>query len=116
MGTNADIFQAQTASFRALLPSYFTFDFLEGEHDCAAADGIAEVYPEPYTCWYPYPPTLDNVRDAHEMIWNIIAEDGPFDGVMGFSQGAGKENTLCVSRDTFVKTHNSNRRISSASP
>lgn len=85
MGTNADILKAQTASFRALLPSHFTFDFLEGEHDCSAADGIAEVYPEPYLCWYPFPPTLYNVGNAHKMIWSIIEEDGPFDGVMGFS-------------------------------
>ncbi|OKL56915.1 hypothetical protein UA08_07742 [Talaromyces atroroseus] len=88
MGTNADIFRAQTASFRSLLPSYYTFYFPEGEYECAAADGIAEVYPGPYLCWYPFPPTLDHLSEAHELIWNIIEEDGPFDGVMGFSQGA----------------------------
>jgi Serine hydrolase (FSH1) len=90
MGTNADIFRAQTASFRSILPSHYTFHFPEGEYEYPAADGIAEIYPGPYLCWYPFPPTLENVSEAHELIWNIIEEDGPFDGVMGFSQGAGK--------------------------
>lgn len=87
MGTNGAIFEAQTASFRSFLPPHFTFDFLDAEHDSPAAEGIGEVYPAPYLCWYPVP-TRGSVTDAHEFVWDVIREDGPFDAVMGFSQGA----------------------------
>lgn len=43
--------------------------------------------PGPFYCWYnkvePGP-----IRQAHELIHEIIEEEGPFDGVIGFSQGA----------------------------
>jgi hypothetical protein len=43
--------------------------------------------PGPFFCWYkkvePGP-----VRQAHELVHEIIEEEGPFDGVIAFSQGA----------------------------
>ena len=48
---------------------------------------IAAVYPEPYLCFYPSAqPAL--VEAAQSFIHEIIEEEGPFDGVIGFSQGA----------------------------
>lgn len=89
MGTNSDILEMQTASFRAQLPSHFSFEFLEGQGSCTAADGVDQIYPGPYLCWYEFPPSIENVAEAHRSVDEVIAEDGPFDAVLGFSQGAG---------------------------
>lgn len=72
-------------SFRALLPPHFSFNFFDAERECVAADGIEEIYPEPYLCFYPVP-TTRNIEDAHQYVWDLIDEEGPFDAVMGFSQ------------------------------
>ncbi|KAI9832017.1 MAG: hypothetical protein M1819_004561 [Sarea resinae] len=86
-----------------------TFEFVDGEVECDAAPGIAALFPGPYYTYYPTPfsppptptptnttttpssfapPPLSTVAEAHALIHAIIADDGPFDGVLGFSQGA----------------------------
>ncbi|KAI9842019.1 MAG: hypothetical protein M1837_007515 [Sclerophora amabilis] len=87
MGVNADIMRKQTASFRSLLPSFYEFTFVDGGSTCDAAPGVAEFYPGPYRCWYDTP-TTKKVAKAHRRVFAIIRQEGPFDAVMGFSQGA----------------------------
>ncbi|KZF19814.1 hypothetical protein L228DRAFT_250240 [Xylona heveae TC161] len=87
MGTSAKIFEAQTASFRSILPPHYTWDFVEGEHECPPADNVDQIFAAPYLCYYNLP-SIDNVREAHESLREIVHEEGPFDAVMGFSQGA----------------------------
>lgn len=40
--------------------------------------------------------------EAYEYIYSIIEEDGPFDGVMGFSQGAALASSLII---RHTRTH-----------
>ncbi|KIX09417.1 uncharacterized protein Z518_00497 [Rhinocladiella mackenziei CBS 650.93] len=87
MGTNAGIFETQTEIFRNLLPKHLDFEFFDADHEIEAADGVGDIFPGPYTCWYPVP-TNTNVQDAHHFVWDVIEQEGPFDAVMGFSQGA----------------------------
>jgi len=48
---------------------------------------VENIFPGPYLCYYNLPtPAL--VQQAHEYILDIMDEEGPFDGVIGFSQGA----------------------------
>lgn len=68
-----------------MLPASWTFDFVNGEETCLSADGIDKVYPEPYFCYYNVP-TLESMQAAHELVQEVIDEDGPFDGIIGFSQ------------------------------
>ena len=75
--------------FRSSLPKHFSYDFVDAECDCTAADGVEGIFPGPYMCYYPVP-TTTNVKSAHEYVWDIINEDGPFDAVMGFSQVCNK--------------------------
>ncbi len=51
----------------------------------AALDGL---------CWW-VPPVSD-ASDAVDLLRRVCAEKGPFDGVMGFSQGAALAATLCA--------------------
>ena len=48
---------------------------------------MESFFPGPYFCYYDLP-TDDLVRQAQVYIEEIIEEEGPFDGVIGFSQGA----------------------------
>ncbi|KAJ9664377.1 hypothetical protein H2198_000306 [Neophaeococcomyces mojaviensis] len=95
MGTNSGIFEAQSEIFRGMLPKHFEYDFFDADHEIQAAEGCENVFPGPYTCWYPVP-TRTNVKAAHELIWEFIEEEGPYDAVMGFSQGAALAASLLI--------------------
>lgn len=75
------------ASFRSLLSSDYEFTFVDGPDSCSPAPGIASIYPGPYLCWY-QTPTTKAVTKAHDLVRSILAEKGPFDGIMGFSQAS----------------------------
>lgn len=102
------------AGLRSLLGSTYTFDFVEGEKSCDAAPGkqqddtqheekvklcpgIAEVYSGPYIAFFTHP-TPEQVAEAFELVNEIIDEDGPFDGIMGFSQGASLAASILLQR------------------
>jgi Serine hydrolase (FSH1) len=50
--------------------------------------GIGAIFPGPYFSWYPVPDTAANIRQGMSDIKDYIAENGPYDGAIGFSQGA----------------------------
>ncbi|KGO72707.1 Serine hydrolase FSH [Penicillium italicum] len=87
MGTNARIFAAQTAHFRDLLPPDYEFVFVDGTTVCDPAPEVAENFEGPYLGWYRSPSTV-SVAAAHDTVRKVIEEKGPFDAVLGFSQGA----------------------------
>ncbi|KAL8983027.1 MAG: hypothetical protein Q9205_002617 [Flavoplaca limonia] len=87
MGTNAGVFAAQTVHLRSLLPLDYEWVFIDGLAECDAAPGVAAFFSAPYLCWYTTP-TTTKMDLAHQLISSVILNDGPFDAVMGFSQGA----------------------------
>jgi len=88
-GSNNDIFKMQTAGFRSQLDD-FEFEFVQGtiEH---AKEGSA-IYTDMFadTGLWEYYDLLDpyNVIETEQELLELIAEDGPYDGVLGYSQGA----------------------------
>lgn len=64
---------------------------------------IAAVFPEPYLCFYPCARPSD-VEAAQAFIHEIIEEEGPFDGIIGFSQGAALAASLIL-EDKKTRTH-----------
>lgn len=50
--------------------------------------GIGGIFPGPYFSWHLLPTTKTNTQKEIEDIKKYMAENGPFDGAMGFSQGA----------------------------
>jgi len=88
-GSNNDIFKMQTAGFRSQLDD-FEFEFVQGtiEH---AKEGTA-IYTETFAdngLWEYYD-LMDpyNVMETEQELLQLVAEDGPYDGVLGYSQGA----------------------------
>jgi hypothetical protein len=52
-----------------------------------AAPGIASVFQGPYFVWHEkYDPK--SVEKVHDYLQSVIEEDGPYDGIIGFSEGA----------------------------
>ncbi|KAJ6150441.1 hypothetical protein N7471_001640 [Penicillium samsonianum] len=87
MGVNGDIFSFQTAGLQSQLPSNYVFFFANAPETCDPAPGMGDFFSGPYRCWY-NTPTTSKVAAAHHFVQNIIEQNGPFDGVIGFSQGA----------------------------
>lgn len=56
---------------------------------------VGLVFPGPYRCYYNLP-TLDLLNQAYELIRQVMEEEGPFDGVIGFSQGAALASSMML--------------------
>jgi hypothetical protein len=82
---------------RAGLPAQYEYVFVDGELACEAADGVTGVYPGPYLCYHGTP-TTGAMREAHAAVWEVIERDGPFDGELGFSQGASLAASVMLDR------------------
>ncbi|PYI07706.1 hypothetical protein BO78DRAFT_312691 [Aspergillus sclerotiicarbonarius CBS 121057] len=86
-GTGADILRYQLSGLRRDADPSWEFHFLSGEVECPAPADIPSVFPGPYYCWT-RSFDADTIDAAHGLIDEAIEEHGPFDGVLGFSQGA----------------------------
>ncbi|OJJ70375.1 hypothetical protein ASPBRDRAFT_618922 [Aspergillus brasiliensis CBS 101740] len=95
-GTNVKILQAQLGGLMAELrrDNTATFHFVEGDVDSAPGPGIAGYYEGPYYSYYRFPLPLStpesgnpSLLDAYDWLYDVIAQDGPFDGILGFSHG-----------------------------
>ncbi|EED15545.1 EF-hand calcium-binding domain protein [Talaromyces stipitatus ATCC 10500] len=94
-GTNSDIFESQLVNLRSCLSSAHIFDFIDAQFDCPPAPGIGDFYPPPYLCWHErYEPK--DVQAVHDYINSVIEEDGPYDGIIGFSEGAALAASLLL--------------------
>ncbi|KAK3322678.1 serine hydrolase FSH [Apodospora peruviana] len=96
-GTNAAIFKIQARKLVALLEQDFELVFAEGMIDCPAGPGILPVFEKsgPFRMWL-YDNWIDSEPDE-EPDWSsgvqrladdVLVKQGPFVGVLGFSQGA----------------------------
>lgn len=103
MGTNSDIFESQIEAIRSLLPTHFDFTFMDGEHNSEPADGMTGLFPPPYLCYYPEP-RVDRVFNAIKALGEFIEEEGPFDAVIGFSQGASLAASFILECQTMRPT------------
>ncbi|KAE9966560.1 hypothetical protein BLS_005181 [Venturia inaequalis] len=103
MGTNSEIFAAQTAALRNAMgkPHENTFEFVEAGLSCAPSAGIAELAREDaeYFSWYAKDTAARPVTEAIDALSDYVASEGPFDGVMGFSQGCALASMLLLRRN-----------------
>jgi hypothetical protein len=57
---------------------------------------MSTLYPPPYLCWYEGGGPAE-VQAAQDYLRSILDEDGPYDGVIGFSEGAALAASLLLS-------------------
>lgn len=97
-GTNSDIFETQLSALFSRISPLHTFDFVDAQFDCSAAPGISHLYPPPYLSWHSQYETQD-IQEVHDFLVSIVEEDGPYDGVIGFSQGAALAASILLSSE-----------------
>lgn len=72
------------ASLRALLPSHWEWRFIDAELECGPHPQLVDLYPGPYYVAVAIP-TVKNLQAFYDWILDVVQEDGPFDGFVGFS-------------------------------
>jgi hypothetical protein len=83
--------------FSQISPDH-TFDFIDAQFEGPAALGISDVFPGPYFVWHQkYDP--QSVEKVHGYLQSVIEEDGPYDGIIGFSEGAALAASFLLSRE-----------------
>lgn len=70
------------------------FTFVDALIECDGDPDIVKFYRGPF--YQHYDKNEGSVRQSYEYIIDIIDEDGPFDGVVGFSQGAAAAATTLL--------------------
>jgi hypothetical protein len=66
---------------------HFDFDFVNGPFPSTPAAGIELFYQPPYYCFWDTQHTLDDIARGRAWLLEYVAANGPYDGVMMFSQG-----------------------------
>lgn len=68
-----------------------TFHFIEGDIESEPGPGIAGFYDGPFYSYYKFPRSFSDddssLLEAYNLLYEIIADEGPFDGILGFSHG-----------------------------
>ncbi|KAF3057733.1 FSH1 domain-containing protein [Trichoderma simmonsii] len=102
-GTNSQILKAQLDPLLARLPSDWEFEFLDGEMNAEPAPGVESIFPGPFLCFHGEP-VPDDVQRAVDLVKEVVLEEGPFDGVIGFSQGAAVAATV-IAHEAKLNPH-----------
>ncbi|XRM45827.1 hypothetical protein ABZX51_008901 [Aspergillus tubingensis] len=86
IGTGNAILEAQLYMIKRQLPGH-EFVFFQGELETPPAPGVDKFFPGPYYSYFTVP-SPDTVLEAVNRLEQFIDLHGPFDGILGFSQGA----------------------------
>lgn len=91
------IFSTQTVSLRYELGDAHTYEFLEGTVSTALAEELKAYYPSSVQT-YNYCDTNDpaSMLQALEQLHTFVLLEGPFDGVIAYSHGAGFAATYII--------------------
>ena len=70
-----------------------TFEWLEGTIPTEAGPGVDGMFEGPYYQYFSWPPTNSDedeqsIQEACEDLEDYLEENGPFDGILGFSHGS----------------------------
>ncbi|KAF2207328.1 hypothetical protein CERZMDRAFT_102425 [Cercospora zeae-maydis SCOH1-5] len=102
-GSNNEIFRMQTAPIRSFLDD-FEFVFVQGT--VRHTEGNWSLHTADFSKFplYAYYNALDpsSIVQTHAELREIIAREGPFDGVLGYSGGAALASELLISQDPLA--------------
>lgn len=77
--------ESQLSSLRAQLPPNWHFDYVQSPNETEPAEELRGVYPGPnYEYFDKYTP--DTMSEATEYVDEVLEDQGPYDGIVGFSQ------------------------------
>ncbi|EXJ93213.1 hypothetical protein A1O3_01770 [Capronia epimyces CBS 606.96] len=85
-GTSGAILRSQLDAIISQADPSYEFVFLDGEYECPPARGLRGSISSPTLCFNKaFGP--DEIESSLEHLDDFIETDGPFDGILGFSQG-----------------------------
>lgn len=95
-------FCSELAAFRSKLdPQQYSFDFVDAPFDSPPAAGVDVFFDPPnFTFWRGTAPSA--IKDAHIWLRALLDRQGPYDGLIGFSQG-------CALISSFILYHSRDR-------
>ncbi|KAI1740421.1 serine hydrolase FSH [Xylaria scruposa] len=101
IGTNADIFETQTAPIRYHLrnlsePAALVFDFVDGTYPWPAPPEIITIYGENQPNLSYYDGSATSALAAIDNLAAYVIENGPYGAIMGFSMGGSLAATLLL--------------------
>ncbi|KAH8429840.1 uncharacterized protein LDX57_007511 [Aspergillus melleus] len=99
-GTSSDVLKTQLASLRYQLDATDSheFDFIDGAVLWPPARGIREVFGDEVESFSYFDESAASILGAVVDLAQYIDSHGPFDGVIGFSQGAVLAATLIIAQ------------------
>ncbi|KAI0553285.1 serine hydrolase FSH [Xylaria curta] len=102
LGTNSDIFEAQSAPLRYNLdPDHaWQFEFVNGAYPWPADPIVAEVFGAHHTGLSYFDGSASSALAAIDSLAAHLIQNGPFDCVIGFSMGAAMVATLLLTPRT----------------
>ncbi|RDL32027.1 Uncharacterized protein BP5553_09429 [Venustampulla echinocandica] len=111
LGTNSQVFEVQTAGLRYELGDQHTFEFVEGTIPWPMAPGISSLF-DTDGSYYSYfdPNSPKSALDALHQLDEYVMAEGPFDGVLAFSQGA------CLAAMHLIRKRQQDSRGGQAQP
>ncbi|CZT23717.1 uncharacterized protein RCC_09431 [Ramularia collo-cygni] len=96
IGTNSEVFEAQTAALRYRLGANFEYEFLDGSFPWPALPGISEVFGNDQMYFSYHDGSGESAYQAVRDLAAYATENGPFDAVLAFSLGAALAATLLI--------------------
>ncbi|PLB50765.1 hypothetical protein P170DRAFT_463876 [Aspergillus steynii IBT 23096] len=117
-GTSSDVLKTQLASLRNHLDqrARHEYDFVDGAVLWPPARGIREVFGDEVESFSYFDEGADSIRAAVVDLAANVEAQGPFDGVIGFSQGAVLAATLILAQQTHGSSLGLRRNASPSAP
>lgn len=88
--TSAAIFEKQIRRWDSSILELLDLTFLDGPYAARGKSDVEAIFPGPYFEWFQFNreySKFTNLEECKEFISDYMQEHGPFDGLMGFSQG-----------------------------
>ncbi|KAM5436780.1 hypothetical protein McanMca71_001894 [Microsporum canis] len=87
VGSSGAVLEAQMANLQRELDPSFELVFVDGPFECERGPGVPEYISGPfYSHTQGYSPA--QIAQAVDYLEDLLEDEGPFDGIFGFSQGA----------------------------
>ncbi|KAG8367773.1 hypothetical protein BUALT_Bualt16G0107600 [Buddleja alternifolia] len=89
--TSGSFLKKQISKWDPSIFTHFYMDFPDGIHPAGGKSDIEGIFPPPYFEWFQYNKDFTeytNLEECMTYLCEYITNKGPFDGLLGFSQGA----------------------------
>lgn len=104
---NEKLFREKSGGLRKLLKKYVDFVFLSAPHEIPDEVNLARAEEERESGWWFSRPgrsynamdrtdIITGYQESLDIIKDKFSKEGPFDGILGFSQGASFASLLCI--------------------